>query len=525
MPPPRRPRDRLARALRAAADRLSGSGSPSAPEDVPPPPGQPPEHWRRLVAAHAPGLLRDLPPPRDPAHVDRPSGASSRAGRPVSGDADRSARGNADRFPARRAQASRLRRSWKALWRGLPRSRQRSLAPDPSRSWYEKAPGGAVSYQDLPQLPDGETGVSGGGSSASSGVCADCGGTGRRGGRAREDIGGRGAAPAGPIGGPETGVDGGPAQRGTAPPDTGSPRPGSASTWAVVGNEPAGTGCSAAGTGFRAGGDERPGDPAAPSIAPAYRSVPESGGPKRTPRIADTAHTAGGAGATGGTRAAGATGATGPDGYAGSAATTGTVGSARMVDAAGVVVSRGGRPLRGPERTSSPARRSDREDLAPANQGRGPHPGDVAGADLPPSRGDGHPFVTAAALPALRPAPATRDGRRVLAESAGHHPGQVTGSPYPDAHDAAPGGEFPARPGQRPARPASAGPWPALPTDAEPIRTTAPAPTGAGRATEGGAAHADPWPALPGEPVGWTPATRAAPWGDTARLDREQAGG
>ncbi|NED56807.1 hypothetical protein G3I24_38730, partial [Micromonospora aurantiaca] len=64
-------------------------------------------------------------------------------------------------------------------------------------------------------------------------------------------------------------------------------------------------------------------------------------------------------------------------------------------------------------------------------------------------------------------------------------------------------------------------PWPALPDDAGPAPATNP--TGAARATDG-SSHADPWPALPGEPAWWTPATRATPWSDTARLDREQAG-
>ncbi|MFI7305263.1 hypothetical protein ACIBM8_18790 [Micromonospora aurantiaca] len=98
-----------------------------------------------------------------------------------------------------------------------------------------------------------------------------------------------------------------------------------------------------------------------------------------------------------------------------------------------------------------------------------------------------------------------------------HYP--AAHSPYPDGHDPAPGGEFRTRQWQRPARPATDGPWPALPDDAGPARTTSPA--GAARAT-GGGAHADPWPVLPAEPA-WLPA-RTTPWGDTARLDREQAG-
>ncbi|MEU1807585.1 hypothetical protein ABZ487_01305 [Micromonospora aurantiaca] len=97
---------------------------------------------------------------------------------------------------------------------------------------------------------------------------------------------------------------------------------------------------------------------------------------------------------------------------------------------------------------------------------------------------------------------------------------RAAGSPYRDGHDPAPGGEFRTRQWQRPARPPSDSPWPVLPDDAGPARTTKPA--GAGRATDGGGAHTDPWPVLPAEPA-WL-ATRTTPWRDTARLDREQAG-
>ncbi|GGR94899.1 hypothetical protein GCM10010169_44370 [Micromonospora fulviviridis] len=71
MRPPRRPRDRLARLLRATADRLATAAAtpPRAlpPEPAPRRPGEPPEHWLRLVAAHAPNLLQTLPTPTPPA--------------------------------------------------------------------------------------------------------------------------------------------------------------------------------------------------------------------------------------------------------------------------------------------------------------------------------------------------------------------------------------------------------------------------------------------------------------------------
>lgn len=78
MRPSRPRRDWLARALRAAADRLAATPAPAdrAPDTADPAPavprrhGEPPEHWLRVVAAHAPGLLHDLPHPT-PATVDQ----------------------------------------------------------------------------------------------------------------------------------------------------------------------------------------------------------------------------------------------------------------------------------------------------------------------------------------------------------------------------------------------------------------------------------------------------------------------
>ncbi|KKJ93183.1 hypothetical protein LQ51_30880, partial [Micromonospora sp. HK10] len=66
MRPRPRPRDWLARALRVTADQLApptgrAAGRPAPGDLTPGRPGDPPEHWLRLVAAHAPGLLRDLP--------------------------------------------------------------------------------------------------------------------------------------------------------------------------------------------------------------------------------------------------------------------------------------------------------------------------------------------------------------------------------------------------------------------------------------------------------------------------------
>ncbi|MGC4854666.1 hypothetical protein ACLQ24_15035 [Micromonospora sp. DT4] len=68
MPPRRRPRSWLAGRLRSAAgavQRLAGRVEPTGlpperPADVPRRFGEPPQHWLDLVAAHAPGLLREL---------------------------------------------------------------------------------------------------------------------------------------------------------------------------------------------------------------------------------------------------------------------------------------------------------------------------------------------------------------------------------------------------------------------------------------------------------------------------------
>ncbi|MFF5174634.1 hypothetical protein ACFY3U_18630 [Micromonospora sp. NPDC000089] len=104
MPPRPRPRDWLARRLRAAADvierhsgdvgyadelRAGRDDAPPAgwtePAGSPRRPGQPPEHWLRTVAAHAPGLLHDLgldPPDDAPARPASAGGHDPYSGRP-----------------------------------------------------------------------------------------------------------------------------------------------------------------------------------------------------------------------------------------------------------------------------------------------------------------------------------------------------------------------------------------------------------------------------------------------------------
>lgn len=86
MPPRRRPRSWLAGRLRSAAgavQRLAGlvenTGVPPAiPAEVPRRLGEPPQHWLNLVAAHAPGLLRELDLDATPGGVEQTPGRDDR---------------------------------------------------------------------------------------------------------------------------------------------------------------------------------------------------------------------------------------------------------------------------------------------------------------------------------------------------------------------------------------------------------------------------------------------------------------
>ncbi|MGC4769844.1 hypothetical protein ACLQ25_12830 [Micromonospora sp. DT44] len=120
MPPRRRPRSWLAGRLRSVAgavQRLAGrvdnpTAEPEHPAEPPRRFGEPPQHWVDLVAAHAPGLLRELdldvdqaaptrdgtPPGATPSRRPDRSGdpvnpafrpVASRTGRPVAGRTDR----------------------------------------------------------------------------------------------------------------------------------------------------------------------------------------------------------------------------------------------------------------------------------------------------------------------------------------------------------------------------------------------------------------------------------------------------
>ncbi|MFI5924606.1 hypothetical protein ACIA3K_01370 [Micromonospora sp. NPDC051543] len=99
MPPRRRPRSWLAGRLRSVAgavQRLAGrvdnpTAEPERPAEPPRRLGEPPQHWVDLVAAHAPGLLRELDVDLDqaaPTRNETPPGAAptrrpDRSGDPV----------------------------------------------------------------------------------------------------------------------------------------------------------------------------------------------------------------------------------------------------------------------------------------------------------------------------------------------------------------------------------------------------------------------------------------------------------
>lgn len=110
MPPRRRPRSWLAGRLRSVAgavQRLAErvddpAAAPERPVDPPRRLGEPPQHWVDLVAAHAPGLLRELDldlaaaaPTHGPAHSDTASPRQRDSSGPV-GETSRPATGRTD---------------------------------------------------------------------------------------------------------------------------------------------------------------------------------------------------------------------------------------------------------------------------------------------------------------------------------------------------------------------------------------------------------------------------------------------
>ncbi|MEV4211389.1 hypothetical protein [Micromonospora sp. NPDC049662] len=180
MPPRRRPRSWLAGRLRSVAgavQRLAGrvdtpTAEPERPADPPRRLGEPPQHWVDLVAAHAPGLLRELDLDVDqaaPTRDETPPGAAptrrpDRSGdpgdpafRPVAGRTDRPVAGRTDRPTAAQGRF------------GDPRPRARPGGAEdhvhrgPESGGPRPADGGSERRLSIirPAIPDGSTSSSG----------------------------------------------------------------------------------------------------------------------------------------------------------------------------------------------------------------------------------------------------------------------------------------------------------------------------------------------------------------------------
>lgn len=475
MPPPRRPRDRLARVLRATADRLSG---PAPAEDAPSSPGQPPEHWRLLVAAHAPGLLRDLPPSAPPPRSDD------------------------------RRQRSRWR--WMArLINGLAAFRN-----SPPRSWYERAPMGAASYQDLPEVLGGGTGISGSGNSGPGHGARSPGAT-----SAEWEV--SGATPSTPTPGARSRSDG--ASRSW---DNGASagEPANRFVTEQIGVAGAPERTRAARMSDRTGSPSAVGPTGTTSTTEAIGGAPPARWPAVT-RALRPALTGTRSASSDGTESTRTGRSTDPGVPAGTAGPVHPAGSRDTIGSPGRVRSGESDRPSPSERRPDPDRVDPLRNLPQVDRSRPTRRDDIAGADVPSDRGDMPPLAFAAAPSSLPRGPAarTKGGRTGSANgrdgtrdgSVAQYPGRAAALPYPGGHDPASG----ERQGRWPARPTYSGPWPTLPDGSDPIRATGQVATGM---AEGGGTQAVPWPMLPAEPA-WLPA-RTTPWSDTARLDREQAG-
>ncbi|SBT42063.1 hypothetical protein [Micromonospora narathiwatensis] len=477
MRPPRPPRDRLARALRraaATADRLARALAPpppgAAPERAEPPrprrPGEPPEHWLRLVAAHAPGLLRDLPPgPAEPdvsvgsgllddaiLLIDEGGAAGNGAGAGPAGAGDGAAGPGRDDPGRDHGRSGRLRpRDHGAgvdpggepvvVTRELPlrpsapgsprRPAQTGTAathrhPDGTAATHRHRDGATATHR----RPDGTATAHG----HPDGAAAT---------RGHPDGAARGGGPASaPDGAASASVSARTFRRRLRPgsgtgPDTaaGQPRPGAAATTTSP--------------------------PGAPTIdAAARRGAPPGADPD------------------------------GP-GYASTAGTGPEVRRPRRALGDSAQVQRGPRV----------------EATGPAPAGPRLRPGDPAVWTDPPEIGRPHGLGPGSPGSGLAPA-GSADPRVRLSPRQGPRP-----HPNPPAASAGTGGTGPAgrgAPGRPEWRGPDAGPWPALPDEVHDV------PRGEGRR--------DPWPALPDDRELWAPVTGVPDAGHLRRLDREQAG-
>lgn len=537
MPPPRPgPRSWLARRLRDAADAVerwdrapSAGGSPAgttpdlppahatpglpearpevpsaeARRDVPRRPGQPPEHWLRLVAAHAPGLLRGL---------DVDSGALSDAG-PSAGARDprgEPADGVGGNRPPARSGTPALPRtgpvppgmagdSWPrhpggvlGSWPGEADAAVGARRGDPNGGSWPGEPGTGVgswagdSGADprpgpvtAGNRPDGVIGTAGPSSSAAGGLPGVSDPSGRPGAAAPDSRPGPPPAHSWP-GRPEHHWSGQPERRvgrsaevDRSPGRGAGAHPGPAA-WRI---RPAVPGPAA---GFNDRSHSRPGDggahphrealppagPAEPRVGRVDQSGPATGqGPVTAPCEGTTAD--GRAGTA--TDPAHRPGTTGEDG----------VGAFRFP--APWSVPTGARAATGhPGPPAGPG----------AGRARGAYPGDLA-------RTAEHPGVAAAA----------RTGFDSASWSADRWPPAQPGDGWPDAVAPTPAPD----------------PWPVLPDGPAGGGAGGVPPTGATTTGPAGRWAGDPWPALPDDPA-WRPATGDADGERLRRLDHEQRG-
>ncbi|MEV0809220.1 hypothetical protein [Micromonospora sp. NPDC050200] len=567
MPPPRPgPRSWLARRLRVAADavqRWADDAGPVPPAEVTPDlprrPGQPPEHWLRLVAAHAPGLLHglDLDPDAPPDHAGPSTAAGRLQGDGVRGNAPPRAGGPARADAPGTPPAARSGMSG-AAWAGGPGDTESPTAggwpagsaPGTTGGWPDGgAPGTAGRWPDggapgtASRWLDGSPGDFRAGSAGSWAGEPD--------GEARPGSAPAGSGPGRPAGSwpgartPSGHPAGGPGDAGLPPAASGRGprriRP------AVPGSGPDGPLDPAhrRGHGGSRPATAGPGDPADPCTD--HRPVDPAVHDRRTWAIghgsaATTPAAEGPPGDGTGTAAApgahrsGVPGGPGGDG----------IGRLRF-PAPSAVGSRGAEPTH-PHRglVAGPGPQSDPTDLARTAGRSGGHPAG-AGANLGP-RSDGgwpgtepgvpstdgwtgagpavRPAIGSEAGPGLRPAdgdtafgPADeRAGAGTAFRTTEGRPGAGTADRWAGAdRGTGPTDGWPGPPSW------ATDPWPVLP--GEPAGHGAVGVPAVGATTAGLAGRwaGDPWPALPDDPA-WLPATVAGDGERLRRLDHEQRG-
>lgn len=582
MPPPRRPRDRLARLLRATADRLATAAAtpPRTLPLEPPPrrPGEPPEHWLRLVAAHAPGLLHPAPTPAFPVDQevwvvsDASTDANLLIDEEMAGGRGGDAGGRGTRrLPLRPAVPGVVGRGggaaglfgtrdgagggrvsgarWGLRRRGGTAGRAGFGTSDAGWAWYRSGPGDSATGS----APWAGDGVSGRADERIRGRAASSDGTGgwasfsgdgaaRHGPDRRGEADGRWPLDAGwGTGGSESAAHG-EGQRGAPGRDRGpagrrpflDPRGDPSSHDAGRGGS-WGDGLAPAGSSFQAAGPHQSrGGPGAPGALAGAASSPTDA---RTGSTLGQAGTA--AGPTPGRTGAPA-GPTSGRPFAPAGSTPGWTGApagptsvrtaARSAPAvAGSAPSRAGVPSGSPSAGTGARTEGDRSgwdvaaDSEPGTASRAPSPSDAgaptSAAPLTGRNRNGRPVDA----PGIGTGGTTTAGGRDLRVhllSLGRqqtHPNPI--APAAQTGAGADGWPLPGRPHWTGT---VAGPWPELPAEAgERIGDGA---VGSAHDAAAGSLRRDPWPALPDDRALWAPVVTAGDADRLARLDREQAG-